>query len=315
MLKCSTVVEVVGYLKSYTYYREFLDKVNDRDIHRGQVEQVLHEQLFASFLSLCRYHTGDSPVVGFLLRQSEISEVMKYLTLLNAGRPRDYLFSMPLYFIEHTDIDLERMSKAGSYSEFLGSFHKHAYRDILERFNPDQNGKYDLTEIEEALELFSYKELYDAIGKIKDKAARLELCELFDIIIDYNNYSRIVRLKKFYSMSNNRIRTHLLPYGSLKGRKLDELMTHESFPELIDALDTTKVGKKIRTKRIDITNRVSSRLRFELCRHNLYFSQNADVVLLSYYIVSDAELSNVITVIEGVRYGLATNEIKELLIR
>ena len=86
--------DVVQYLKSYTHYQVFLDKVSN-DIHRGNLEQLIRERQFEELLTLCKYNQGDTPVTKYILRSTEISELMKFITLLSIGRPREYLFSLP----------------------------------------------------------------------------------------------------------------------------------------------------------------------------------------------------------------------------
>ena len=313
MLRCGSVTEVVHYLRSYTCYQQYLSRIIGADIHRGFVEHILREELFNNFLSLCRYNANHSPVTGFILRQTEIDQLMKYLTLLSIGKPEEYIFSLPLYFDEHTELDLQVLSGCRSYSAFLDTVKYSKYKEILSQYKPS-NGKLRLSEIENALDRFSFVELYKDIGKVKNKQSRKELTELFDSFADYNNYSRILRLKKYYDTDNETIKEYLMPFGNLKGNKADEILCEGGYEEVSRALTQTRLGKKLQKKQIGVSNRVGSRSRFELCRHNLYFSQNPEVVLLSYYILSDTELNNVITIIEGVRYGLSPKEIKDLII-
>ena len=53
---------------------------------------------------------------------------------------------------------------------------------------------------------------------------------------------------------------------------------------------------------------------FEMCRHQLYFSSNPDIVLLAFSVLAETELSNVIAVVEGVRYSMKPEDIYETLI-
>ena len=67
MVKCETVGDVVQYLKTYTHYQEYLDKVSS-DIHRGSLENILREKQFESFLTFSKYNTGNTPVTRYILR-------------------------------------------------------------------------------------------------------------------------------------------------------------------------------------------------------------------------------------------------------
>ena len=311
MVKCESVGDVVQYLKSYTHYQVFLDKVSN-DIHRGNLEQLIRERQFEELLTLCKYNQGDTPVTKYILRSTEISELMKFITLLSIGRPREYLFSLPLYFTQHTDIALEKLSSIHSHKELVSVLERTDYATILRQFPPDDNGDYDLAAIEDALENDNLDQLYTDIGSIKNKKDRNELIKLFDTLSDYQNYSRIIRLKKNYHLSNDEIRKHLLRYGKLTGKNLDRILSKEEYEEIREELKRTGVGKK--AKNIDADSEMAVQGSFEMCRRQLYFSTNPEIVLLAYRIVSLTELNNVIAVVEGVRYQIEPDKILEILI-
>ena len=311
MVKCESVGDVVQYLKSYTHYQVFLDKVSN-DIHRGNLEQLIRERQFEELLTLCKYNQGDTPVTKYILRSTEISELMKFITLLSIGRPREYLFSLPLYFTQHTDIALEKLSSIHSHKELVSALERTDYATILRQFPPDENGDYDLAAIEDALENDNLDQLYTDIGSIKNKKDRNELIKLFDTLSDYQNYSRIIRLKKNYHLSNDEIRKHLLRYGKLTGKNLDRILSKEEYEEIREELKHTGVGKKAKT--IDADSEMAVQGNYEMCRRQLYFSTNPEIVLLAYRIVSLTELNNVIAVVEGVRYQIEPDKILEILI-
>lgn len=312
MVKCETVGDVVQYLKSYTHYRTFLDKVSN-DIHRGNLEQIIREKQFEDLLTLCKYNTGDTPVTNYIIRSTEIYELMKFITLLSIRRPHEYLFSLPLYFIRHTEIKLEKLSSVHTHKELLSALEHTDYEEIIRQFPPDENGDYDLAAIEDALENHDLGRLYTDLGHIKNKKDRNELKSLFDTLADYNNYSRIIRLKKNYHLSNDEVKKHLLHYGKLTGRNLDRILMKDTYEEVREELKKrTSVGKKARS--IDIESEMAVQGRYEICRHQLYFSTNPEIVLLAYRIVTLTELSNVIAVVEGVRYRIDPERILQILI-
>ena len=166
--------------------------------------------------------------------------------------------------------------------------------------------------VEEALDSYNLKLLYSDIDKIKNKKDKTQLKELFNTLVDYNNYSRIIRLKKYYNMKNQTIRSHLLNYGSLTGSRLDKILRREDPDDIREALSQTSVGRKAAV--FDKGSEMAVHGRFEKCRHELYFSSNPEIILLAYYIISETELSNVVAVIEGVRYSMTPENILALLV-
>ena len=65
---------------------------------------------------------------------------------------------------------------------------------------------------------------------------------------------------------------------------------------------------------IEKEERLSLLSRYNMCKKHLYYSSDPAVVLLSYMYVSEAELKNIITIIEGVRYNSKKEIIESLLI-
>lgn len=311
LVKCESIGEIVRYLRTYTYYQQFLLKVSS-DVHRGNLENILREKVFDSFLGLCRYNSDKSPVTTYIIRKTEDSEIVRFLTLLSAGRPHEYLFAMPMYFTEHTDIRLEKLSSVHGYRELEEIFEKTIYKKVIEKYRPDENGRYDVSAIDDALDVVILDELYDSIGHIRRKKDRAEMLSLFNTLTAYDNYSRILRMKRYYNLPNDKIREHLLPYGKLSGKVVDGILAKESYEEVKAALDATPIGHKARLYGID--SEFAMEGRFEVCRREMYYSTNPEIVLFAYYIVTSIELKNIITVIEGVRYSVEPERIKEMLI-
>ena len=311
LIKSTSVQDIVRYLKTHTVYRTCLEK-SGSNLHRGRLEDTLRKELFRNYLSLCRYNRSKSPVTGYIFRLTEIRELTEYLTLLSAGRPLDYLFTLPTYFDDQTEIPLAKLSGAHSYAELLELLGPHGYRKVLERFTPVDDKSIDIAAISDAMEIYSLKELYKDISAIKHKKERATLISLFDTLCDCNNYSRIIRLKRFYHLSSAGIKEHLLPFGCLTGKRLDAVFEKDSYSEILAALADTKIGKRVQSE--DSADEMAVQGRYDLCRHALYFSSSPEVVLLAYYIVCETELKNIITIIEGVRYALEPDSIHRMLI-
>lgn len=312
LIKSDSVADVVRYLKAYTYYSRFLNGVA-ADIHRGNLENILRKELFMGFLALCKYNRSDSPVNGYILRTAEIKELNKYLTLLAIGRPSEYIFSLETYFDEQTEIPLAKLASLNSYAELLDVLKEHGYRRVLEKYIPTDDEHIDISAIDDAMQVYSLSILYDEIGKIKNKSAKADMISLFDTMCDYDNYSRILRLKQYYDLSGDAIKTHLLPYGSLTGKRLDEILSASTLEEMQESLNNTKIGKK--ASAVNTSLDITIKGKYDRCRHEMYFSSNPDIVLLAYYILSETELKNIVTIVEGVRYSMEPKNIAEMLIK
>ena len=46
LIKCSNVAGVVNYLKNHTHYSDILNKINETEVHRGQLETLIKQKIF-----------------------------------------------------------------------------------------------------------------------------------------------------------------------------------------------------------------------------------------------------------------------------
>ncbi len=315
LLKCQNVSSVVSYLKTHTHYSNALSKINENEVHRGQLETLLKQQVFYDFDSLCRYEMSEgSPFSEFIIRRYEIEQLVHFLLLLSCNKQESYLFALPSYFNNHTDIDLYKLSTCKDYDSFVATLGNCKYHSILEKFKPDNSGIIDIAGAEDALNIYSYEELYAAISKRKNKKQKEKLKSLCDYVNDFCNISRILRLKKYYSMSDEKIKSHLMPFGTIKPTVLDEMCKAKDIDEVYDILAKTRIGKRIKQMSIEKEEQFSITSRFHMCRRMLYYSTDPAVVLLAYMYISEAELKNIITIIEGVRYNCSAEQIESMLI-
>lgn len=315
LLKCKTVASIVNYLRTHTHYSTVLSKINENEVHRGQLEVLLKQKNFYDYDSLCRYEmSSGSPFSEFIVRRFEIEQIVHFLRLMSCHKVEEYLYSLPSYFDKHTDIDLYKLSRCKTYDEFISALKKGEYQNILKNYKPDENGYIDLASAEDALNIFAHKELYDAISKRKSKKEKESLRQLCDNVNDFCNISRLLRIKKYYSMSPQSCKSHLLPYGSIHKDTIDKMCNASDTDEVYELMKDTRIGKRIEKMPIEKEEQLSIRSRYFMCKKNLYYSTNPAVVLLSYLYVSEAELKNIITIIEGVRYEMPADRIKSLLI-
>lgn len=315
LVKCSSVASVVSYLKTHTSYTDVLSKINENEVHRGQLEMILRKKLFYEFDSLCRYEmsTG-SPFSLFIVRRYEIEQLVHFMLLISCGKTEEYIFSLPSYFTKHTDINLLKLSACKDFDSFLSALDGCVYKKILKDFAGAADGTIDIAGAERALNTFAQQELFNAVSKRKSKKEKQSIKELFDYIDDFGNITRIIRFKKYYTISGENIKEYLMPFGSLRKATIDKLCNTYDIDDLYNELAQTSVGKRIKNMSIQDEGMISIEGRYNMCRKNLYFSSNPAIVMLSYMYVTETELSNIIKIIEGIRYNSTQEHISSLLI-
>ena len=315
LLACRNTVDIVSYLKRKTSYASALSSINENSAHRFDIEQKLKYKLFVDFESLGRYDISvGEHFFEYIITRAEIEQLMHSLMLLAAGKSGEYIHTIPEFFYSHTKVDLISLKNIKSYDEFLNTVKKSYYYKILLPFKPDKDARINLTGIETALYNYLYEIVFSIIKKYVKGSAQKELMDFFNDYIDLNNLVRIVRMRKFYDLSAEYIFAGLMKYGSFSDCQLKAFINSPSDKQMMSDMKNTKLGRKWFSKGLDIIDKVPINMRYNWCKHNIRFSISPPIVLISYIFLKEIEILNIINVIEGIKYRMPSEKIKQMLI-
>lgn len=316
LLSCQSVAEVLSYLKSYTHYSSALNDINERDVHRGRLEALLRQNLFYEFDSLCRYNSSvSSGFTQYVIDTIEVQQIIRFLILLHSNSTEKFIYQFPAYFSKHTEIDFNKLANAKNYDEFLKILSSSHFYDILKKYKPDEKGRLHIADIENDLTEYVFSNLMNTVNSTTKGQEQRELRSLLCSINDYNIFSRILRLKKYYNLNADEIKENLLlGICDISPRLIDMMCKAETSSEVFAIMQRTHTGKLIDKIGYVYASDISPRIKYRLSRKNMHFSNQPSVILISYMFVSEIELMNVVTLIEGIRYNLDTKVIESLLI-
>ena len=120
LLDCKSVAEIASYLKQRTGYSSVLNGLDETNIHRGQLETLLRQEIYFDLFALSRYaHEDTLAFSDFFISRMEIEQIIKCLMLLNIGKADEYVYTMPLSLDEFTDISLKALAGVRSCSDML----------------------------------------------------------------------------------------------------------------------------------------------------------------------------------------------------
>ena len=318
MVSCRTVQEVASYLRSSTAYSKSLENVDTASIHHHRLEAILREHQYEDFSSLCRYELSVGEWFGdYILMRGEIQQIMNYLRLFAAGRQKEFIFSLPGFYVRQYDLDIPALVGARSYTDFLAAMRHSRFIRVLRTFTPDKDESIDCVVIEHAL----YKQFYERIASIIKEhyrgSARDELEELFFTQQDILNFCYIYRMKKYYDAKPDSIRAWMLTGGSnIRPSVMSGMIEAETSDKALEIFESkTGYGRMLGT--VDMKHggiEVATRpIIFSKALRLLRSSVNPTTVLLSFITLTEIELGDVITLIEGVHYGLSEHVIYSLL--
>lgn len=317
LMKRRSVSEIAGYLKSNTHFSAALANINESNIHRGQLEDVLRREVFNSYSRLYRYtNVRGENLFHYVIMEEEIGEILRMVQLLNAGNPQDYIVELPGYLIQGADIPLVELAKVRDFDSLLAVLGDTPYAGIMKRFRPaEPSGMIDYAACEHEFYSFYFDRMFQMLNKNYTGTTRRELGELLTMRIELLNLSTITRAKFFFRSSPDEIRKWIFPYRyKLTKRILSDLIEADGVDQLRKVFKETTIGRKLENHEFTYIENYTDRLKYYISRHYMYFSTNASVSFYAFVLLSQIELNNLISIIEGIRYQISFQEIKKLII-
>ena len=316
LLACRNISDIVAYLKRKTNYTDVLSKINENHVHRRELEASLKSKLFIDFETLARYDISvGEHFYEYLISRAEIEQFMKALMLMSAGKCKKDNLDIPEFFLGHTKVDLRGLSNVQTYDDLLKAVKNSVYFKLLSKFKPKEGESLNITAIETTLHNYLHQVVFKIINKYVKGNAQKELKSFFELYTDLSNMIRIVRMRKFYKLTPDYMMSSLIEGGALKTEKLKAFVESPTDKQMMTSMKNTPMGKKWFSRNLDVVDKVPRNMRFNWGRHNIRFSVSPPIVLISYIFLTETEIFNLITIIEGVKYKLSPEEIKKMLIR
>lgn len=323
LLNLHSVAEIVSYLKETEAYRTLLQGLEPSYTHRGYVEMLLKRNLFTQCLHFCSLeHLQNTPFFRFFIYDHEIRELIKKIQLMPADNV-SYISAMDAWLGPYLSFSQEALARAETREQIITVLAQTPYAEVL-RSNWKQGAETpDYTELEIALRACYLKRI---LREAEQTVRGEDLTALKNLIaeqIDLINLINAYRLKHTFRMDGNAVRQMMLPIpGRLPKRVCEELYEAPDVPAFLEVLRTTRYGRMMRGDMGFLKDAPASvqlenafqKLRWHSARSALHFSGHAAVSLYAAHVLQQIETENLITIIEGVRYGRSVAELQAMLI-
>ncbi len=315
LLKCRTVGEVAGYLKNHTVYGSALAGVVENEVHRAELEARLKQKLMEDYAALCKYEVEvDRHFSRSFIRRDEIHYLLLTVLRLNSGKAEKGEYFFPPYLLHNSALDLHALEQVKSADDLKQVIRNTPYEKLAEPFLAEPGKRIDYTELENVLYRYLFSDIIETIKKHFWGEPRKELLNIYQAYLDLNNYVRIVRMRVEYGVDAESAKKALLPSGTFSKDFLGKMAQGSTEEEIGAVLGHSELGRRaLRTRHVYL-DEIPARVNYQLCRHYIDYSIDPPVVLISFIFLSETEISNIITIIEGKRYQLAPEEIRKLLI-
>lgn len=319
MANLEDVRSAAEYLQKQPAYIHIFSNLEDYQLHRGYLEQLLTLSKYRDFTKL--YHFSNLPqrkFLDFYFMHYEISIIKKCLRSVMSHQHADLDLSMfEAFFKKHSRIDFIQLAQADNLPELLNVLEGSPYYSLF--IKPGDVVPTQLPtmfDYEMLLDLYYFKTIWKLKNKCMSKKEREILKQCFGCRLDLLNIQWIYRSKKYYSLSSADIYALLIPIQHrLKSNQIQAMAEANNLNDFFSALNCTYYGNLSQSELQEPPNvealyeQILSRLYQAASRKNPY----SVAVLDSYLYFKELELQKLITTIEGIRYGLKASDIVRLV--
>ncbi len=307
-----SIGDIASYLKKNTYFSTILEGINEKGIHRGQLESLIRYDLFKRFSSLIRYG-GSNGYQRIVVMNLEIDQLLACIRSFASDDRFAFMEKIPPFLDATTSFSMVGLLKVTEFRQLVDYLDHTIYHDVLLPFAAQK--EFDYTQVEAAL-----NKLYiDSINKLLDEQHRnsctTEVRKLLNLNVELKNITKIYRLKKYFKASNELIHSLIVPVRyKLSTHQVEELISTVKPDEMMDYLQSISYSSKVNKTDFVSIEQYTNFVYYYHHHHSLLFDNHPDVVLLSYMALSEIEIGNIVDIIEGVRYRISPEKILKLLI-
>ncbi|MGN0687258.1 MAG: V-type ATPase subunit, partial [Oscillospiraceae bacterium] len=232
-----------------------------------------------------------------------------------AGSTEDYIAELPVFLTEHSQTDLLLLGTAESFLDIAVLLENTVFAKALRPLLIDaaESGSINIHECERRVYMLYYMSALKTADKIYKGKKRDELRRALLKSIDMVNIVTCFRMKAF-NCGKDEIKAQLLPFRyRLNGESLDRLMQLDDVGRIAAELSSMGYHTASHAEFSCIEN-LTERISAEYLRRIIRMSQNSAAVYYSLIECLRTEQRNIKTIIEGIRYGISSSEILNMLV-
>lgn len=307
--------EIFNYLRSETSYAEYLDSLPSVTLSRSRFENVLHKSLLDRKASLCRFQKliGDG-TYRYFIKKDEIDTILYCARHLDSAVITD-LFARPPVYTREQCISGEELQKATSFDEFTAILSQTPYKKLIEPLLSFGDKYKSLASLERVLFNSLYSDVKNAIYKKYRGKSREEILNYIKFISDMSVISSLYRLLCNYPDDKNYKTGILRPsVTAFTAKDFRGFAEAQCADDILNTVRHSVYGKYFE-KNPDNIDLYIRRIIIEKSIKNIRYSQNPVVSLFSYETVIKNEITNIIHIVEGVKYGLSPEQISDIIVK
>ncbi len=322
LLRKGSVAEIAGYLKNETDYASTMRDIYENRIHRGQLEGLIRQNMYEKIEKLLKFSMlTKNRFYRMNIVKREIEIIILALRSIMPDKSEDdeaydvMVRDIPLSLSDYFSFNVDEISEIMTYEDILNILSSTPYQKIIRPYKVEKGEKIDFASIERDLYRYYYTYVFKVIDENFSGKKKKELTDIYRTQIELLNIIKIYRFKKFFKVTNDQIRKSMV---TLKSRMSDsfinELIEEPTAERVLQRLEESKY--KLFVDDLDYTyiEYYANEIRYNLAKRYMHFSIESPIVFTVYSILLEIEITNIINIVEAIRYDTPRSEIEKLLI-
>jgi len=315
LLNCHSLQELVNYLKTRTGYSSVFGNVSS-DISAAQIEEQLKLHLLENIEAICRYEisAGDNLYEYFIIK-NDIKQILAFIRLLIVKTPEKYLNVLPPFFNKHSTINLYAMAATRTYGDFLKSLENTPYKKLLSPFSETYNQKGVYIQIESVMNAYLKHFLFSAVDKGINKKEKEQIREIVNYKFDMDAIVDIYRLIRLEDADEEIIKSFInTEFTNFSKKEINMLIDAPRARDMMRLMPETYYRRDFSKIEYNyLEGAVQKVLYAKISKAMRYFS-SPTAAMLSFVILSENEVQNIIHIVEGIKYNIPTSKISAVLV-
>lgn len=303
------VLDVANYLKKHPAYADAFANLDERLLHRGDIEKILVQSLYSDYSKLYRF--GDPYVRKFLLsylRRYEIDLINYCFRIVFNEYPEPFDLSYKReFFDKYSRISVDKLITATTIDDLVAQLEGTEYYAPLIRLQNSTNAT--LFDYNLALDLYYYTSVWKNVKKFLSKDELEIFLNQVGSKIDLLNLQWIYHGKKFYDMPAADIYAMLIPINyHLHKDILKELVEAPTVEDYEKILPQTYYGKQFSNPDAIALEYMSRQYLMKCYKKDSRKSPYSLAPINLYLYQKEEEIKKITTALECIRYEIDSIE-------
>lgn len=324
LLNLNSTTEIAGFLKQTAGYGSRLEALLPTKVHRIDLENEIRSSVLAEAESFLFYLGGEQRSFFICwLSWYEAEQLKSIFRWIHSRRTDRDLMRKRLFHVPGSKLPYEAMLNARDYNEALEALHETKYYNVLcEPVRRLTNGENNLFSLEMAIDNLVEMNLFAGIQKLRPEE-RAVLGPLFGTRIDLLNLYHFHRCMWYYNMTIEETLSRMLPVKyKVKAHHIREMSKGNGWEERIAIMEELfpAYGGIFR----QTLEQEDKELALEMAIKRYNYLKALSILrngipgfhtAIAYFILKDHEVTDIIRMIEDVRYDYDRRSAAQYLIR